>query len=165
MKISITHNKKRISLLDLLINCILARSTLQIPNGHTTSNPGWINFKLNLRRWVQNQISTNFQVVSTYFFSLLFCWSKNPRSFHILFWCNLVCRNIHIFSMFFFWCNFDCWKIHVVSTYFFDVISLVEKLTLLPLTFFDVISMAKKSTLFARAFSTKFRWAKIRRRF
>ena len=118
-----------------------------------------------LRRWVQNQISTNFQVVSTYFFSLLFCWSKNPRSFHILFWCNFVGQNIHIFSMFFFWCNFDCWKIHVVSTYFFDVISLVEKLTLLPLTFFDVIFMAKKSTLFARVLSTKFRWAKIRRRF
>ena len=48
---------------------------------------------------------------------------------------------------------------------FFDAISLVEISTLFSLTFFDVTLMVEKPTLIPLTFSTKFRWAKIRRRF
>ena len=55
-----------------------------------------------LRRYVEEQISTNFHVISMYFFRR-----------------NFGDRKIHVVSTYFFRCNFDGQKIHVVSTYFF----------------------------------------------
>ena len=96
-----------------------------------------------LRRYVEDQISTNFYIISTNFFagiSLLF-----PRTF------------LNVISM--------VEKSTLFLRFFFGVVSLVKKSTLFPLTFFDVTLMVEKSTLFARIFLTKFWWAKTRRRF
>ena len=75
-----------------------------------------------LRRYVEDQISTNFHVVSTYFFDVISLVKKStsfPRTF------------------------FDVISMVEKSTSFprtfFDVILMVEKSTLLPRTFFDVI--------------------------
>ena len=84
-----------------------------------------------LRRYVKDQISTNFHVISAYFFDVISMVQKStwfPRTF------------------------FDVISLIEKSTWFprtfFDVISLVEKSTWFPRTFFDVISMVEKSTLF-----------------
>ena len=84
-----------------------------------------------LRRYVKDQISTNFHVISAYFFDVISMDEKStwfPRTFFDV--VSLVEK--------FTW--FPCT--------FIDVISLVEKSTLFPRTFFDVISMVEKSTLF-----------------
>ena len=67
------------------------------PNRHTTSNPR--RFDVNIT------ISTNFHVISTYFFR-----------------CNFDSRKIYVVSMYFFRFNFSGRNIHVGFTYFFDVI-------------------------------------------
>ena len=84
-----------------------------------------------LRRYVEERISTNFRVISTYSFL-----------------CNFDGRKIHVVSTYFFRCNFDGRKIHVVSRTFISVISMVEICTLFLLTFFDVILMGKNLTSF-----------------
>ena len=101
----------------------------------------------NLHRYVEDQISTNFHVISTYFFdviSLIEKFTSHPRTF------------------------FDITSLVEKSTLFprtfFGVISLVKNSSLFTRTFTDVILMVEKSMLFTRIFSTKFRWAKIRRR-
>ena len=83
-----------------------------------------------LRRYVKDQISTNFHVFSTYFFDVISLVEKStsfPRTF------------------------FDVISIVEKSTLFprtfFDVISMVEKSTLFPRTFFDVISFVETSTV------------------
>ena len=88
-----------------------------------------------LRRYVKDQISKNFHVISTYFFDVISMVEKStwiPRTF------------------------FDVISLVKKSTWilrtFFDVISMVRKCTLFPRTFFDVISMVEKSTLFPRTF-------------
>ena len=88
-----------------------------------------------LRRYIEDQISTNFHVTFTYFFNVISLVEKSmlfPRTF------------------------FDVISLVEKSTlfplYFFDVISLVEKSTLFPHTFFDVISMVQISTLFLLTF-------------
>ena len=79
-----------------------------------------------LRRYVEDQISTNFHVISAYFFDVI----------------SLV-KKLTWFSRTF----FDEISMVEKSTwfprYFFDVISLVEKFTWFPRTFFDVISMVE----------------------
>ena len=72
-----------------------------------------------LCRYIEDQISTNFHVVSTYFFR-----------------CNFDGQQIHVVSANIFRCNFDGGKIHVISRYCFDVISLTEKSASFPRTFF-----------------------------
>ena len=72
-----------------------------------------------LHRYVEDQISANFHVISTYFFDVI-SWSKNPRRFHVLFWSNFDGRKIHVVSTYFFRCNFAGRKMLVVSTYFFQ---------------------------------------------
>ena len=102
-----------------------------------TDTPHQINvdFRWILCRYVKDQISTNFHVVSTYFF-----------------WCNFDGPKIHVVSTYFFRCNFNGRKIHVVSTYFFYVTLMVQKSTSFPRTFFGVISLVEKSTLFSLIF-------------
>ena len=77
-----------------------------------------------LRRCVEDQISTNFIVISTYFFDVISLIEKStsfPRTFfdgrnvHVFFFDG---RNVHVFSMYFIRCNFDVRKIHVVFTCF-----------------------------------------------
>ena len=84
-----------------------------------------------LRRYVEDQISTNFHVISAYFFDVILMVEKStsfPRTF------------FDVISL--------VEKSKLFPRIFFDVISMVEKSTLFPRTFFDVISMVEKSTLF-----------------
>ena len=84
-----------------------------------------------LRRYVEDQISTNFHVISTYFFDVISMVEKST-------WFPCTFFDVILLVEKFTW--FPCT--------FFDVISLVEKSTLFPRTFFDVISMVEKPTLF-----------------
>ena len=84
-----------------------------------------------LRRYVEEQISTNFHVISAYFFDVISMVEKStwfPRTL------------------------FDVISLVEKSTWFpgtfFDVISMVEICTLFLLTFFDLILMGKDLTLF-----------------
>ena len=89
-----------------------------------------------LRRYVQDQISTNFHVISTNFFEVISLIEKStsfPRTF------------VDVISM--------VEKSTLSPRTFFDVISIVEKSTLFPRTFSNVTSMVEKSTLFPRTFS------------
>ena len=88
-----------------------------------------------LRRYVENQISTNYCVTSTYFFDLISLVEKStlfPRTF------------FDVISM--------VEKSTLFPRTFFDIISIVQKSTFFPRTFFGVISLIKKSTLFPRAY-------------
>ena len=75
---------------------------LNIHNPSDTSCLIHIDLRWILHRYVEDQISTNFHVISTYFFR-----------------CNFDGKKIHVVSTCFFRCNLDGRKIHVVSTYFF----------------------------------------------
>ena len=105
-----------------------------------------------------------------------------PRHFQVLFRCNFADRKIHVVftyffrfnfdgqrihvvSAYFFQCNFDSRKIYVVSTYFFRCNCSSRNIHGVSIYSFDVILMVEKSTLLASTFSTKFRLAKIQRRF
>ena len=84
-----------------------------------------------LRRYVEDKISTNFHVISAYFFDVISMVEKStwfPRTF------------------------FDVISLVEKSTWFprtfFDVISMVEKSVLFPRTFFEVILMGKDLTSF-----------------
>ena len=103
------------------------------PNGRTTSNRR--GFDVDITSNVEDQISTNFHVISAYFFDAVSIVEKStwfPRTF------------------------FDLISLVEKSTLFprtfFDVISIVEKSTLFPRTFFDVISMVEICTLFLFTF-------------
>ena len=88
-----------------------------------------------LRRYVEDQISTNFHVISAYFFDVISMVEKStwfPRTF------------FDVISM--------VEKSTLFPRTFFDVISMVEKSTLFPRTFFDVISMVEICTLFLLTF-------------
>ena len=78
--------------------------------------------------YVEDQVSTNFYVIFTYFFNII-SMVKKPTSFHTLFWkihvastylfrCDFSGRKIHLVNTYFFWRNFDGRKVHVVRTYF-----------------------------------------------
>ena len=89
-----------------------------------------------LRRYVQDQISTNFHVISTNFFEVISLIEKStsfPRTF------------VDVISM--------VEKSTLSPRTIFDVVSIVEKSTLFPRTFYNVTSMVEKSTLFPRTFS------------
>ena len=88
-----------------------------------------------LCRYVEDQISTNFHVISAYFFDVILLVEKFTWFPHTF---------------------FDVISMVEKSTWFpctfFDVISLVEKLTCFPLIFFDVILMVEICTLFLLTF-------------
>ena len=83
---------------------ITKNSTLDVEMTYPTGAPSRIDVDSTwiLRRYVEDQISTNFDVVSTY-----------------LFRCNFDGRKIHLVSTYYFRCNFFCRNIHSVCTYFF----------------------------------------------
>ena len=72
-----------------------------------------------LRRYVEDQISANFHVISTYFFDLISMVEKSTFHSTYSFCCNFDGRKIHVVSTYFYRCNFAGQKFHVVSTYFF----------------------------------------------
>ena len=84
-----------------------------------------------LHRYVEDQISTNFHVISTYFFDVI-----SPIEKSTLFPCSF----------------FDVISLVKKSTLFPCSLFDVEKFTLFPRTFFDVISMVRKSAWFAPHF-------------
>ena len=84
-----------------------------------------------LHRYVEDQISTNFHVISTYFFdviSLIEKYTSFPRTF------------FGVISM--------VQKSTLFSLNFFDVTLIFEKSTLIARTFFDEISIARNPTSF-----------------
>ena len=84
-----------------------------------------------IHRYVEDQISTNFRVISTYFFDVISLIEKStsfPRTF------------FDVISM--------AEKSTLFPHTFFHVISLVEISTLFLLTFFEAILMGKNSTSF-----------------
>ena len=97
---------------------------------------------------VEDQISTNFHVIFTYFFGVI-----SPIEKSMSFPCTFF-NAISLFekSTLFPHSSFDVISMVEKSTLFpctfFGVISLFEKSALFPLTIFDVISMLEKSTLF-----------------
>ena len=105
-----------------------------------------------LRRYVEDQISTNFHIVSIVLFQCNFTDQKIQVVSTYFFNVILMVEKSTSFPRTFFRCNFDGGKIHVISTYFFDVILLIEKSASFPRTFFDVISMVEKSKSFPRTF-------------
>ena len=93
---------------------------------------------VDINRYVEDQISTNFHVILRTFFDVISMVEKStlfPRPF------------------------FDVISMYEKSTLFplpfFDVISLVEISTVFLTTFFYVTLMVEKSTLFARTFFDK----------
>ena len=72
-----------------------------------------------LRWYVEHQISTNFHVISTYFFDVILMVEKiHAVSMHF-FQSNFAGWKIEVFSTYFYQCIFACRRFHVVSTYLF----------------------------------------------
>ena len=88
-----------------------------------------------LRRYVEDQISTNFHVISAYFFDVISMVEKSTS-----------------FSRTFFYVISLVEKSMLFPCALFDVISIVETCTLFLLTFLDVILMGKNSTSFLVSF-------------
>ena len=101
-----------------------------------------------LHQYVEDQILTNFHVISTYFFDVISLIEKStlfPRTFFDVI--SIVEKSM-LFPRTFFDVILTVEKSTLFPHTFFDVISLVEKSTLFPRTFFNVISMVEISTLF-----------------
>ena len=99
-----------------------------LPNGCTTSNPRRFDVDITSIRW--SQISTNLQVIFTYFFRCNFDGQKIHFFSTYFSWHNFTGQNIYVFSTYFFRYNFSGRRIHVVFTKNSSLIFLF------PLTFF-----------------------------
>ena len=88
-----------------------------------------------LRRYVEDEISTNFHVIFKYFFDVILMVEKSRSFPRTLF---------NVISM--------VEKSTLFSGTLFDLISLVQKSTLFPRTFFDVICLVEICTLFLLTF-------------
>ena len=89
-----------------------------LPNGYTTSNPR--RFDVDITSIRRSQISTNLQVIFTYFFRCNFDGQKIYVISTYFFRCNFAGQKIHFFSTYFSWHNFTSQNIYVFSTYFFQ---------------------------------------------
>ena len=101
-----------------------------------------------LRRYVEEQISANFHVISVYFFDVVSMVGKStlfPSTFFDVI--SLVEKSM-LFPCTFFEVILLVEKSTLFPRIFFDVISMVEIYTLFLLTFFDVILMGKNSSTF-----------------
>ena len=109
------------------------RDLIYIPTGiprRIDVNSTWI-----LLRYVEDQILTNFHIVSTYFFDVISLIEKStsfPRTFF----------NVILMAE----------KSTSFPRTFFDVILMFKKSTLFPRTFFNVISFLEISTVFLLTF-------------
>ena len=72
-----------------------------------------------LRRYVEDQISTNFHLISEYFFDVISIVEKSTLFPHTFFQCNFDDLKIHIVSTYYYRCNFKGRNMHIVFTYFF----------------------------------------------
>ena len=102
----------------------------------------------NLHRYVEDQTSTNFHVISTYFFdviSLIEKFTSLPRTFFDI---TSLVEKIHVVSTYFFRCNFAGQKLLVVYTYFYRRNFDGRKIHVVYTYFFNEISMGKNSTSF-----------------
>ena len=113
----------------------LNMQTIQAPFPTGTPRQIDVNLTFILRRSVEDQISTNFHVISAYFFdgnfadrkihvvSKFFWYNFADQKIHVVstnfFRCNFSSRDTHGASTYSFWHNFDGPKIHFVCTYFF----------------------------------------------
>ena len=84
-----------------------------------------------LRRYVEGQVSTNFHLISTYFFNVISLIKESKSFLRTFFDVIYVVEKSPSFPL-----------------TFFDVILMVEKYTLFTSTFFDKISMGKNFTSF-----------------
>ena len=75
-----------------------------------------------LRRYVEDQISMNFHVISTYVFDIISMVEKSTLFPFTFFHVVSMVEKYTVFLIFRF--NFDCRKIHFVCTYFFGKISM-----------------------------------------
>ena len=105
-----------------------------------------------LRRYVEEQISTNFHAISTYFFDVISLTEKSSLVPHTFFDAILLVEKSTLFPRTFFDVILLVEKSTLFPGTFFDAILLVKKSTLFPHTFFHVISLVEKSTLFPRTF-------------
>ena len=94
-----------------------------------------------LRQYIEDQISTNFHVISTCSFWCNFADWKIHVVFTYFFPRNFDDRNIHILFKYFFWYNFDGQKIPFVSTHFFRCNFSGQKFALFARNIFDETSI------------------------
>ena len=105
-----------------------------------------------LRRYVEDQILTNFHVISTYVFDVISLVEKSMLFPRTLCDVNSMAEKSMLFPRTFFDVISMVEKSLLFSRTLFDVISLVQKSTLFPRTFFDVICLVEICTLFLLTF-------------
>ena len=115
----------------------IIRSGCSFPNGRARRIN--INATQILRWYVEDQISMNFHVISTYFLDVI----------------SMV-QNFTLFPRTVLGVTLMVQKSKLFPRIFFGVIFLVEISTLFPRIFFNVILMVEKSTLFSRSFLDEF---------
>ena len=126
-------------------------STIATPKGNSpTGTPRriYVDSTWILRRYVKDQISTNFHVISAYFFDVISMVEKStwiPRTFFEVI--SLVEKSTWILRTFFDVTSMVK-KSMLFPRTFINVISMVEIYMLFLLTFFDVILMGKDLTSF-----------------
>ena len=133
---------------------------------YPTSTPGGIRVDSTwiLRRYVEEQFSTSFHVISTNFFDLISLIEKStsfPHTFfdvismvekstlfpHTFFDVISMVEKSTLFPHVFFLCNFDGRKIHLATTQFFQCNFSRRNIYFVSTYFFDLILMVEKSTL------------------
>ena len=121
----------------IILRTIIVMTIITIKYSNPTSTPRRIDVDSTwiLRRYVEYQISTNFHVISAYFFDVISMVEKSTGFLRTFFDVTSLVKKF-------------TWLPHT----FFSVILLAEKSTLFPCTFFSVISMVEKSTLFPCTF-------------
>ena len=101
-----------------------------------------------LRRYIQDQIPTNFRVISAYFFDVISIVEKSTWFSRTFFGVISLVEKSTLFPRTFFDVISMVEKFMWFPRIFFDVISLVEICTLFLLNFFDVILIGKDLTSF-----------------
>ena len=101
-----------------------------------------------LRRYVEDQISTNFHVVSAYLFDVNPIAEKSMSFPRIFFDVISLVEKSTLFPHTFLDVISMVEKSTLITRIFFDVICLVEICTVFLLTFFDIILIGKNSTSF-----------------
>ena len=101
-----------------------------------------------LRRYVEDQVLTDFHVISTYFFDVILLIEKPTLFPRTIFGVISMFKKSSLLLRTFFGVILMVQKSTLFPRIFFEVILMVEKSTLFAITFFDEISMGKNSTSF-----------------
>ena len=99
-----------------------------------------------LRRYVEDQVLTDFHVISTYFFDVILLIEKPTLFPRTIFGVISMFKKSSLLLRTFFGVILMVKKSTLFPRIFFEVILMVEKSTLFAITFFDEISMGKNST-------------------